>query len=85
MFDWFWDLCKVKTEKVSEQDEKEYVETRTPDETEFYVNHRLPCCGSKEFFEGAQGGMNTNIKCAECGAMWNIEPTVFQSIERIGK
>lgn len=35
---------------------------------------KCPECGGKEFFEGPQGGMALNIKCASCGTWWWYSP-----------
>lgn len=29
-------------------------------------------CGTSEFYEGPSGGVSQNIKCAKCGARFNI-------------
>jgi len=50
---------------------------------EFYHEGRMPCCGNPiGFYEGPRGGAGINIKCAHCGAKWNVAP-IAQIIERI--
>jgi hypothetical protein len=47
----------------------------TDDEVQsLYDEGKCPFCGSQEFYEGPQGGMNTNWYCAneECGAGFNL-------------
>ena len=45
-----------------------------------------PDCTGHHFLEGPHGGMNVNIKCAGCGAKFNIVPGLEGSFgkERIG-
>jgi DNA-directed RNA polymerase subunit RPC12/RpoP len=49
----------------------------------FYDLHKMPCCGAASYYEGPHGGLSTNIKCAECGAKFNVTPSPFRQIERI--
>jgi len=53
----------------------------------FYDQHKMPCCGSAEFLEGPEGGMSTNIKCAKCGARWNVAPPLrlLEPLDEIAK
>lgn len=37
-----------------------------------FKKKKLPCCGSKKFLEGPQGGLSMNIKCSKCGECFNV-------------
>lgn len=39
--------------------------------TEIFREGKCPDCGVWEFLEGPSGGMNTNIKCKNCGSFFN--------------
>jgi len=41
-----------------------------------------PDCGRTNFLKGPEAGLCTNIKCAGCGAQFNVGPL---TCERIGK
>lgn len=49
---------------------------------QFYTTGKMPCCGADEYYKGPQGGLSTNIKCAGCGATFNMTPMV-RLLERI--
>lgn len=48
---------------------------------------KCPDCGGTKFLEGPHGGLSVNIKCAKCGARFNIVPRLAGSFgkERIGR
>ena len=48
----------------------------------FYEDCMMPCCGADYYMRGPEGGVSLNIKCAMCGAKFNITPLI-QEIERI--
>jgi len=35
---------------------------------------KCPDCGGDSFLRGPEGGLNTNIECASCGARFNFCP-----------
>lgn len=41
-------------------------------------------CGCKNFYSGPQGGMMTNISCADCGTWYNICPElgIFDKLDK---
>jgi hypothetical protein len=49
----------------------------------FYPKRQCPdCCGDFNFLEDAHGGLSVNVKCAACGAKFNV-CSEARSIERI--
>ena len=61
--------------------EKDHIEKEN--ERLFFNENTMPCCLNSpiDVYEGATGGMCTNIECAYCGARWNI--TALGTIEKI--
>jgi hypothetical protein len=78
------DTLTVVNSSITE--DKKVTKEMTADEVEFYIHGRMPCCGSKQLSEtGITGGMSIIIRCSDCGECFNIEPTVFKTIQRLGK
>ena len=49
----------------------------------FFKEGKMPCCGKEiSFYEGPCGGLNMNIKCANCETEWNMSQ-MTGTIERI--
>lgn len=63
------------------------IESLTANEVTALDSGKCPDCGHDQFIEGPHGGMNVNIKCARCGARFNIIPRLVGSFgkERIGR
>ncbi len=63
------------------------IEKLTDAEVAALDDGRCPDCGREKFLEGPHGGLSVNIKCAGCGAKFNIVPRLAGSFgkERIGR
>lgn len=50
------------------------IEKLTQDEVGALDAGRCPDCAHERFLKGPRGGMNVNIMCAGCGAIFNVIP-----------
>jgi hypothetical protein len=51
----------------------------------FFVDHRCPDCGAKNFMTWQDGGHDFAMECQECKAKFGVQAPPFNLIERIGR